>query len=146
MAEHNDVRALVEGEVGRLLDNAAVEAEYPELKDRSSGFFQKTALELRNLPLDMRGRVRAAAQSVELEMRREGSWKEPARPAGGGGRGPAHEDDGVLSASQEALAVGIIGGDPEKAIQAYREQANHGVNVSLGGSLAAQLGRGSEGE
>jgi hypothetical protein len=148
MAEHDDIRELVDGEVRRLLDNAAVEAEYPDLKDRSSEFFQKTALEMRNLPKDLAGgRVRAAAQSVELDMRRHGIWKEPARaPAAGGGRGPEPEGDGTPSASQADIAAQIIGGDRGEAIEAYKARAEGGVNVSLGGSLAAQLGRGPEGE
>ena len=140
MAEHDDVRALVEGEVGRLLDNAAVEAEYPELADRRSEFFQKTALEMRDLPKDLAGgRVRAAAQSVELRMRREGTWKEPARPAAGATHGAEH--DAEPSAQQAHLAREIIRGDPQKAVAAYKARAEHGVNVSTGGALAGVLGR-----
>lgn len=140
MAEPNDVRDLVTREVHRVLGNAQVAAEYPELHDRGSEFFQKTAIEMRKLPEDLPGgRVRAAAQSVELQMRREGTWKEPARAAAGGRHS---EDDDTPSAQQEQLAVGIIGGDRDKAVAAYREQAERGVNVSLGSSLARGLEQG----
>jgi hypothetical protein len=139
MAGQNDgLRDLVRAEVRRVAGNAQVEQEYPELSDRGSEFFQKTALEMRNLPEDVPGgRVRAAAQSVELAMRREGTWKEPARAPGGGGR--PGEDDETPTAQQIRLAVGITGLPEEEAIRVYKERANEGINVSLGGRLAAHL-------
>ena len=134
------VREMLREETQRIADNADLATKYPELTDRDSEFFKTTALEIGRLAESTPRRAMLAAQAAELRMRREGKWKDPPPPAG------SVEEDGKPSPRQAQLAADIIGGDRQQAIEAYRDRAKRGVNVSLRGPLAGALGRDRGGE
>jgi hypothetical protein len=131
-------------------------AEYPELKNEKSEFFQATAVEygrLKKLGVSEVLAMEMAAQSTELAFLRAGKTKTPAqlkaegvsareqerrdRAAAGGGdtghrRQEASEESEELTPEQRQIAVALlVDGDTteEQAIEKYKARAKKGVSM-----------------